>query len=521
MGNSMSQLAVEKLFYHLDNRRDAVAFSVGDKAKSFGEFDDAGRRYAAGLRALGVQKGDRVVSILESSLTLVEVLVGHHRTGVIHVPVNTRYRRKEVGHIIADAEPSVVVVGAEMEARAIVEELELPESVQAVIVVGDKSEASLSPMEVRLEEFVEDEPLRELPELYDEDPALFIYTSGTTGPSKGVVHTFHSLVSGIDRLTEHWRWTTDDKLVLALPLFHVHGLCIGVHGTLIRGNQTEIHRRFDAEAVARAIGDGGTIFMGVPTMHTRLVEVMENDDSLADAMSKARLITSGSAALRPDIFERYEELTGHRILERYGMSETMLTISNSYEGERRRGSVGHGVPGTEIRIVNEEDQEVGPGEVGGVQVRGPSVMEGYWRLPEKTAEAFTSDGFFRTGDVARRDDEGFIYIAGRRSVDIIKSGGFKISAREIEEVLRRCEEVRDVGVVGVFDEEWGQRIACAVVPLPGVDKTPDQWLAALHEVAKDELAAYKLPREVVVYEDGLPRNALGKVQKHRIIEGFQ
>ncbi len=509
---------VELLFNHLNNRRDELAFAIDDRQLTFGELDDRALRYAAGLAQLGIEKGDRVVTILDSSLELVEILVGHHRLGAVHVPVNTRYRKEELTHIIDDARPAAVVVGAGLAARKIVGELELPDSVRNVIVVGN---TTLTAHELSFSEVAKNKPLAGLPELDDQDLALFIYTSGTTGPSKGVEHTYSSVVSGIDALTRHWQWTPKDRLVLALPLFHVHGLCIGIHGTLIRGNDTIIHQRFDPAKVARAIGRGGTIFMGVPTMHTRLVAAMDNDPELAEAMSNARLITSGSAALREDIFRRYEELTGQRILERYGMSETMLTISNPYEGERRRGSVGFPVPGTEVRIADEEDKPLGPGEVGEIQVRGPSVMRSYWGLPEKTACQFTVDRFFRTGDVGRRDKDGYIYIVGRRSVDIIKSGGFKISAREIEGVLRRHPDIDDVGVVGLPDEEWGQRIAAAIVPANGIIRTSEQWASQLATLCEEHLADFKRPREFFTYSDGLPRNALGKVQKHRIIEDLQ
>ena len=506
--------ATDLLFDHLDHRRDAPAFTLGAQTLSFGELDHRARRYAAGLQRLGIGRGDRAVAILGSSLSLVEILVGHHRLGVVHVPVNTRYGPQEIAHILTDAEPSVVIVDTALKARAIVDDLELPPTVRAVITVGDGPTRG---DQIPYEEVLADEPARDLEPPSDDDLALFIYTSGTTGPSKGVEHTFSSVVAGIDALTRHWRWTPKDRLVLALPLFHVHGLCIGVHGTLIRGNHTEIHRGFDARRVARAMGRGGTIFMGVPTMHTRLVAVMEEDPELARAFSKARLVTSGSAALRPDVFRRFEELTGLRILERYGMSETMLTISNPYDGERRCGAIGFAVPGTEVRIVDEDDQPVITDEIGEIQVRGPSVMQGYWGLPDKTKASFTDDGFFRTGDVARRDDDGYIHIVGRRSVDIIKSGGFKISAREIEEVLHHHPDLDEVAVVGLDDPEWGQRIAAAVVPREGVEKSEQVWLEELGDLCGESLADFKCPRQVLVYRDGLPRNALGKIQKPLIV----
>ena len=517
---AMNQEAIEKLFFHMEKRPEAEGFFLEGKGCRFGELDQRACRYAAGLQSRGVEKGDRVVSIQESGLEVVEVLVGHHRLGAIHVPVNTRYREKEIGHILEDARPKAVVVGASMEARRVLSEIEMPASVEFVVVVDDGEEGATGLEIPGVEEVGYEALIQEgervglkRPLLFDQDRALLIYTSGTTGPSKGVEHTFGSVVAGIDALTKLWEWSERDRLVLALPLFHVHGLCIGIHGTLLRGNQAEIHRGFDAEKVAGAVGAGGTIFMGVPTMHARLVAAMEEEEGLAQAMSRARLITSGSAALRPDLFRRYEELTGHRVLERYGMSETMLTISNPYRGERRAGAVGFAVPGTTVRIVDEEGEEVKAGELGEVQVRGPSVTRGYWGQKEKTDEAFTEDGFFRTGDVGMVDDDGYILLRGRASVDIIKSGGFKISAREIEEVLQEHGEVEEIAIVGLSDPSWGERIAAAVVPAAGVEKSKEEWLEALED---RRLASFKRPRQVEIFKEGLPRNALGKVQKHKI-----
>ncbi len=489
---------MNKLFHHLQQST-APAFHFGDHTRTFADLFHRGARYAAALQSLGVTPGDRVVVLLHRSLDLIDILVGHHRLGAIHVPVNHRYGPREIAHIIADADPSVVVTEPALATK--LPDLDLP-----ILQVGPSLDA-----------LIDAAPPFQPVDLHDDDPALFIYTSGTTGPSKGVIHTYATIVAGIDALTREWRFTPDDHLILALPLFHVHGLCIGVHGTLLRGNQTTLLPDFDPTAVATALGDQGTIFMGVPTMHHALLEAMEEDPQLARAISRARLLTSGSAALPRALFQRIHELTGLEVLERYGMSETLLTLTNPYDGPRQPGTVGRPIDGVEARVVDDDGEPVPDGEPGALEVRGPCITPGYWRLPDKTADAFTPDGFFRTGDVVTRSPDGVFSILGRQSVDIIKSGGFKISAREIEETLLTHPDIRACAVIGVPHEKWGQSITAAIVPSPSATpRTSDAWLSLLRHHVAQQLADYKRPSSVLLL-DKLPRNALGKVQKHRLI----
>lgn len=502
-----------RLFHHLTTRPEALAFLLGPRALTFGELEDLGRRYAQGLAMRGVPPGDRVVCIMETSTELVATLVGNHLYGTIHVPVNTRYQVEELNHILHDASPTVLIVDQRCEAYGFLDALDFPDTLRHVFILGDEPRRA---EEEDLVTLFASPPLEELPHVNDEDLAIFIYTSGTTGPSKGVEHSFASIVEGIDALTTLWQWTPDDRLILALPLFHVHGLCIGLHGTLLRGNQTLLQPRFDPKEVGEAIAEGGTIFMGVPTMYTRLLRAIEEDETLPGKLSRARLFTSGSAALSADVHAAFKEHTGQVILERYGMSETLLTLSNPYDGERRPGTVGYPVGEVEARIVDEEGRDCVPGEVGELWVRGPCVMRGYWGAPQKSAEVFEGD-WFKTGDVVTCDDEGYFRIVGRRSVDIIKCGGFKISAREIEDILLRHEDVAEVAIVGVPDEEWGERIVAALVPAPSsIARMPEDWLDELQDFTEGKLASFKKPREVLLLEE-LPRNALGKIQKHRII----
>lgn len=514
----MSDNYVSKLFRHVHSGSDRCAFAFGERRVSWAELDDLSRRYAAGLAELGLERGERVAVMLETSIDMIIALLGHYRLGLVHVPVNTAYRGVEVGHILRDSGARAVLVDADSPSHEVLRGLDAPDTLAHRVVVGDTD----ADAETRFESLLDADPIAGDPAGADDDLSLFIYTSGTTGKSKGVEHTYRSVVSNIDNLTALWRWTEEDRQVLALPLFHVHGLGIGVHGTLIRGCTTVLLEHFDAARVADEIGAGGTIFMGVPTMHTRLVRAMRADASVADKLSGARLFTSGSAALPVDIFEAFREMTGHAILERYGMSETMLTLSNPYDGERRPGTVGFAVPGCQVRVVDADLADVDPGETGQIVVRGDSVMRGYWKQPERTAEAF-EDGWFLTGDVATVDADGYIAIVGRQSVDIIKSGGYKISAREIERVLRRDPKVAEVAIVGLPDPEWGETIAAAVVAADGVDLSSldeDAWLAELAQDVEQSLASYKKPRALMVVDE-LPRNALGKIQKHRIVEAFR
>jgi malonyl-CoA/methylmalonyl-CoA synthetase len=346
---------------------------------------------------------------------------------------------------------------------------------------------------------------------------MLIYTSGTTGKSKGVELSFRALVSNMAALTGAWGWTEADRLLLSLPLFHVHGLGIGIHGGLLSGVTVLLEPRFSPERVVEGFARAGaTVFMGVPTMYRMLLDHLEAHPDDAEPLRRGRLFTAGSAALPAADLRRFEALTGHRILERYGMSETLITLSNPLFGDRRAGSVGMPVPGCEVRIVGEDGAECAPGEAGELRVRGTSLMSGYWRNAAATASAFDGD-WFCTGDVGHRDEDGYVHIVGRKSTDIIKSGGFKISAREIEEVLASHPAVVEVAVFGVADPRWGQAIAAAVVPGEATD--PDRLETRLAEHVAGELADYKKPRHVFVI-DALPRNALGKVQKKALIDRF-
>ncbi len=513
----MRDSAAGRLFFRLSEEPDRQAILHAGRCLTFGDLDSLSRRYAAGLASLGVQKGDRVAAFAESLPEAIVAMLGHYRLGAIHVPINTRYRGDEAGHILEDSGARTVVVRAGSDSQAVLRELP---GDRRVIAIGGGASGGAIPFESLLEtgELAGD------PNPADTDTALLVYTSGTTGKSKGAALSYGALVSNILALTELWHFSDRDRVVLMLPLFHIHGLCIGVHGALLSGAATLLFERFDARAVVGAFAEqGATVFMGVPTMYVRLLELLGQSPEHGQVLARGRLFTSGSAALPAAHFEEFERRTGHRILERYGMTETLFTLSNPFEGERRAGTVGTAVPGCEVRLVGENGDDVPEGGAGEVLVRSNGLMTEYWGRPAETA-AQLEDGWFRTGDVARRDADGYISIVGRKSVDVIKSGGFKISAREIEDVLREHPRVLDVAVVGEPDAVWGERVAAAVVlkddPADSGAQDPSSLLNELAAFTARSLADYKRPRAVYVLPE-LPRNAMGKVQKHRILEGLR
>jgi acyl-CoA synthetase (AMP-forming)/AMP-acid ligase II len=460
----------------------------------------SGRITAAGmgLRDAGVRPGDRVALLGAPSLALVVGTLGVQWAGAIAVPLNPRHRSGELVHVLRDSGATWVCVDDAWRER--ITALGLPVDLHPLDAPAPVASAAPLPAD-------------------DEDIALLVYTSGTTGPSKGVALPWRALCRNMLALTEAWAIGPTDVLSLALPLFHVHGLCIGIYGALLRGTTIRLHPRFEPAAVVADFRDhGATWFMGVPTMYVQLLEQLARVPADAEPLMGARLLTAGSAALPPAVLERFEQLTGQRILERYGMTETLITLSNPLLAERRAGTVGLPVAGVEIRIVDDDDVPLPPGEPGELQVRGDSLMRGYWNDEIATAAAFT-DGWFRTGDVAIADPDARVRIVGRMSTDIVKSGGFKLSTREIEDVLRGHAGVADVAVIGVADAKWGERVVAVVVPRgePTALAVLREQLVAHCRVA---LADYKTPRQLVLLDE-LPRNAMGKLEKARLRERIE
>lgn len=425
------------------------------------------------------------------------------RAGGIAVPLCVSHPVPELEYVLRDCDASLLLYSLDRAdtAKAAAEAAGVPALPITTLAEGPASSDATGPS------------------LGPERRAMIIYTSGTTGKPKGVVSTHGNLTAQIEALVEAWGWSEHDRILNVLPLHHLHGIVNVTCCALWSGACLEIASGFDAEAVWRRFADGElTTFMAVPTIYSRLLKSF----SAADAASqrarsagtrKMRLMVSGSAALPVSVLEQWQQVSGHRLLERYGMSETGMILSNPLDGERFAGSVGAPVPGMEVRFV--DGGEVAEGEHRGeIEVRGPAVFHEYWRRPKETEDAFV-EGWFRTGDMAVLDD-GRYRLLGRTSVDILKSGGYKISALEIEEVLRDHPSISEVAIVGVEDEEWGQRVAAAVVTTEGATLELDE----LRAWGKERLAPYKVPTLLEVVES-LPRNALGKVTKPQVVELFR
>jgi malonyl-CoA/methylmalonyl-CoA synthetase len=430
------------------------------------------RRVAGRMHGAGLRRGDRVLMSSPASAELVIAHLAALRLGLVVVPANTAYREREIAHLVADAEPRAALL-ASAEARGWI----------SGIVVTD----------LRVD--LPDATAPTLDEASPDDPALICYTSGTTGAPKGAVLSHGNLLASAEAVRIAWRWSPDDRLVLALPLFHVHGLCVGLHGTLLAGASALIQPEFAVDRVLDA-ARGATLFFGVPTMYARLA----GSPRLGE-LAPLRLCVSGSAPLAPALFETIAAAGGQRVLERYGMTETLMNVSNPHDGERRPGSVGLPLPGVDIDL----------GAGGEILIRGPNVFTGYWRNPAATAAAF-ADGWFRSGDLAVRGDDGYLSIVGR-SVELIISGGFNVYPREVEEVLLEHPAVAEVAVGGTPSEEWGEVVTAWVVAR---GEPPD--LAELAAFAGVRLAAYKRPRAIHLV-DRLPRNALGKLLRAELGKG--
>jgi malonyl-CoA/methylmalonyl-CoA synthetase len=467
----------------LRGRADMAALEYSGCTYTFGELDARSNRLAQFLLSQGIAEGDRLCVYLANSVEMIDLFLACLKAGVIFVPINILYRDREISHILRDAEPSALVADSPVEAGG--------------LTVWTRADL--------LRETSACENVRPAMRLEGDAPAGIIYTSGTTGASKGAILSHNNFASNAVNLLTCWQITSADRLLLALPLFHVHGLGNGVCCWLMSGCRTRLLERFAHQTVGETFLDfRPTLFFGVPTMYVRLLDL--DPETAQEIGGFMRLFVSGSAPLAPAVLVRFEKLFGHAILERYGMSETLMNLSNPYVGERRAGTVGLPLPGVEVRLLDHRLQPAAEGEAGEVYLRGPNVFRGYWRRDEATREAFV-DGFFRTGDLATRSADGYYTLCGRKS-DLIISGGFNIYPREIEEFLEEQPEVAEAAVAAEADPVRGE------VPVAYLVMLMDECEAGvIEERCRKNLASFKIPRRFVVV-DKLPRNALGKVQKH-------
>ncbi|GLF93844.1 acyl-CoA synthetase [Streptomyces yaizuensis] len=460
---------------------------------------------AATALAARIAGADRVALWATPTPEAVVGVVAGLLAGVPVVPLNPRTGERELAHIVADSAPSVVLVCPGVPLPPLLGALftiEVSTGVSDGVSDGVSSEVSDGPAAGRAREH---DPL---------SPALVVYTSGTTGPPKGAVLPRRAIAANLDALAEAWAWTGDDVLVHALPLFHVHGLVLGVLGPLRRGGELRHLGRFSAAGVARELADGGTMLFGVPTMYHRLAEVVDDDPALRRALAGARLLVSGSAALPLRDHRRIKAATGRRVIERYGMTETLITTSVRPDGDARPGSVGPPLSGVGLRLVDDDGTvlDAADGEtIGEVQVRGEQLFRGYLNRPDATAAALDGD-WFRTGDMAVRYADGSVRIVGRRATDLIKSGGYKIGAGEIENALLNHPGVREAAVTGEPDDDLGERVVAWVVAAEGADRPSARELS---DHVADQLAPHKRPRDVRFLPE-LPRNDMGKVMKRAL-----
>ncbi|KUN87223.1 acyl-CoA synthetase [Streptomyces griseoruber] len=464
-----------------------VALRFGERVLTYAEL--AAAAGAVGERVRG--KG-RVAVWATPALETAVAVVGVLLAGSAAVPLNPKSGDKELGHILRDSAPGLVLAAP-----------------------GDELPAALAGFERVDVDVRAVGPTSAVESADDGDPALVVYTSGTTGPPKGAVIPRRAVGATLDALADAWQWTGEDVLVHGLPLFHVHGLVLGVLGPLRRGGAVRHLGRFTTEGVARELNGGATMLFGVPTMYHRIAETLPQDPELVKALSGARLLVSGSAALPVHDHERIAAATGRRVIERYGMTETLMNTAVRADGEARAGTVGVPLPGVELRLVDEGGAAVAAydGEtVGEIQVRGPNLFTEYLNRPDATAAAFTTDGWFRTGDVAVLDPDGYVRIVGRKATDLIKSGGYKIGAGEIENALLEHPGVREAAVTGAPDADLGERIVAWIVPADP-QSPPDAAELAGHVAGR--LAPHKRPREVR-YLDALPRNDMGKIMKRAL-----
>ncbi|MDB5956545.1 malonyl-CoA synthase [Ramlibacter sp.] len=455
------------------------------------------------LQSLGIEEGARIAVQVEKSVEAAMLYLATLRAGYAFLPLNTAYQKAEIEYFVGNAEPAVVVCSPAN--FGWVSKIAFQAGTQHVFTLGDDRTGSL------LERAAKQSDRQEPVARSDDDLAAILYTSGTTGRSKGAMLTHGNLLSNAEVLKTYWGWKEGDVLIHALPIFHVHGLFVALHGALLNGSKILWFAKFDPRRVIDRFLDA-TVFMGVPTLYVRMLAESRLNKVVCRNM---RLFISGSAPLLLETFNEWSERTGHTILERYGMSETIMLTSNPYaeqDGERRGGTVGFPLPGVGLRVRDEAGEEAGAGEIGAIQVRGPNVFKGYWRMPEKTKEEFTEDGWFKTGDVGKIDGRGYVTIVGR-SKDLIISGGYNVYPAEIEGYINEMPGVAESAVVGVPHPDFGEVGVAVVIAKPGAQVNPEELIATL----KSQLANFKIPKRCFVVPE-LPRNTMGKVQKNLLRE---
>ena len=462
---------------------------------TFRDIIEQSARMANTLSRMGAVKGDRITVQVEKSIAALWLYLGCLRAGLVFHPLNTGYQKTELNYFLGNAEPKIIV--GDVQTTPLLQEL--AGSDIKVIDIAELATSSLDTEAAHTDISME-----------KDDLAALLYSSGTTGVPKGIMLSHGNLVSNAETLVSAWGFTPADTLLHALPIFHVHGLFVGISCSLMSGSSMYWLESYSVESVLQALPEC-SVMMGVPTYYTRLLAYDEFDRTHAKSV---RLFISGSAPLLPETFRAFETHTGHRILERYGMTETGMNSSNPLDGDRLAGTVGPALPGVSIRISDNENQSVRSGEVGTIQIKGPNVFKGYWRMPEKTAEDFTADGYFNTGDQGLLDDAGYLSIIGREK-DMIITGGLNVYPKEIELLLDEQPGIQESAVFGVSHADFGEGVVAAIVETRRGSLTDGEVIQSV----RSELAGFKVPKAVVFLEE-LPRNTMGKVQKKQLRDTY-
>ncbi len=498
----MNQNLYALLQSRFPNDPEAIWIQTGDGEQlRYSDIDEATARYAGALAAQGVVAGERVLVQVDKSAQTLILYLAALRLGAIFVPINTAYTPTEVSYFLNDAKPRLFIARPESEASL----RDAAKSAGAELFTFDTEGGGSFAQQVSAAE-----PVREITAVAADDVASIIYTSGTTGRSKGAMLTHHNLASNALTLIDLWGFRSTDVLLHALPIYHVHGLFVAVHCAMLCGIPMRFLPKFDADDVMHQLPDV-TVMMGVPTFYTRLLQTPGFDQDFCRHM---RLFISDSAPLLEQTWESFYEKTGHKILERYGMSEAIMIASNPLEGDRLPGTVGFALPGVTIRVCDSTDQILPAGETGVLQMQGPNVFKGYWQMPEKTASEFTNDGFFISGDMAKMGADGRVIIVGREK-DLVISGGLNIYPKEIEEAIDALAGVDETAVIGVPHADLGEGLVAVIRSDSGADIDPEAMIATL----KSQLAGFKVPRKIFTVDE-LPRNAMGKVQKNVLRDQF-
>jgi len=483
---------------HAGKTQNFIFSPLNDEAVSYTEFLNRTAQCANALQQAGLSKGDRLIAQVGKSVSALTLYAGCVQAGIVYLPLNTAYTAKEVEYFLVDSGAKLLICdpSTESELTTIANSNNVSVLTQSADGLSGSFFDSVRAASISFATV----------DCTGDDLAALLYTSGTTGRSKGAMLTQNNLLSNCQALHKLWEFSENDVLLHALPIFHTHGLFVATNVSLLSGASLIFESSFDKDRVIKLL-PYATVLMGVPTFYTRLLSEDKFDHALTQSM---RLFISGSAPLLAETHKQFEERTGHRILERYGMTETNMNTSNPYNGERRAGTVGFALPGVEVKITDPETgANLVDGEIGQLEVRGPNVFKGYWKMPEKTAEELRENGFFITGDLAQIDSEGYISIVGRDK-DLIISGGYNIYPKEIELVLDDAPGVVESAVVGVPHPDFGESVVAVLV---GNEKEIE--IPAVEATVSESLARFKHPRKYVVL-DSLPRNTMGKVQKNEL-----